>query len=186
MASDPEPDVHKLWQDQPGESHRMSLDEIRVKAERFDAKTRRQRTLGAALVIVLAIGTAVEVVWPGQSIVERTGDFLTLAAFVYIAYEYRKYARAALRPESLGLTNCVDFYRAELMFERNLARQSRRYLLPFVPGVALSLMGGVLQGPPARRFAVVIAGVALFLGVAWVNAHTARKLQKEIDALHGR
>jgi hypothetical protein len=31
--------------------------------------------------------------------------------------------------------------------------------------------------------ALVVFGVALFLAVAWWNAHTARRLQNEIDAL---
>jgi hypothetical protein len=35
----------------------------------------------------------------------------------------------------------------------------------------------------AHRIGVVVAGVAVFLGVAWVNARSKRKLQREIDAI---
>lgn len=143
------------------------------------------KTAGAAAVIALALVNIVEILWPGQDVMERTGDSLTLAAFIYVAYEYRRHVRHELRPELLGRTTCVDFYRTQLTRERNLAQQSRRYLLPFVPGVTLSLLGGVVgEGiPPAQRVAMAAAGITLFLGAAWVNAHSARRLQRKIDAL---
>lgn len=183
MGSNSENDIHKLWQEQPADRQRMLLDDIRAKARRFETRTARWRNVGAVAVIVAVIAEAVQVVWPGRDLVERTGDLLTIAAFLYISYEYRKHAR--LSPERLGLTSCIDFYRAHLIHERNLAHQSSRYLLPFVPGVALSLLGGVLDSsiPTARTIAVAVFGVALFIGVAWVNARTARKLQQELAAL---
>ena len=185
MASNPETDIHTLWQEQPAETQPISLDEIRTRAQRFETKTRRWRNVGAPLVILLVISNAVEVVWPGQHILERTGDLLTIAAFLYISYEYRKHRRLASMPEGVTLTSCIDVYRAQLTHERNLARQSGRYVLPFVPGVTLSLLGRrVFEGlPTPRTIGVAAFGVALFLGIAWWNAHTARKLQREIDVL---
>ena len=134
-------------------------------------------------VIVAVIAECVQVVWPGRGVVERTGDLLTIAAFLYISYEYHKHARQ--EPEQLGLTNCVQFYRAQLFHEQNLAQQSGRYLLPFAPGVTLSLLGGVLAHgiPAAQRIGIAVFGIALFLGVALLNTHTARQLQKKIDTL---
>ena len=42
----------------------------------------------------------------------------------------------------------------------------------------------VLEGhPTSQLIALVACGVGLFLGIAWWNAHTARKLQNEIDGL---
>jgi hypothetical protein len=183
MASNSADDIHRLWQEQPAERPPQSSDDMRVTAQRFETRTRWWRNAGAAAVVVAVIAEAVQVVWPGRDLVERTGDLLTIAAFLYVAYLYRKYARVS--PERLGLTSCLDFYRARLVYERNLAQQSGRYLLPFVPGVALGLLGGVLdQGiPAARKIAVAAFGVALFVGVAWLNAYTARRLQKELDAL---
>ena len=114
---------------------------------------------------------------------ERAGDLLTIAAFVYIAYRFRKY-RLAAPPVALGRTNSVDFYRAELVRERDLSKDSWGYLLPFVPGVALALLGrGLEDRPTSHMIALVAFGVVLFVGVAWWNAHTARKLQNQIDAL---
>jgi hypothetical protein len=170
--------------EQAREEPPMSLDDIRARAQRFQAKLRRRRILTISLVGILVVANIVTAFWPGEHIVERTGDLLTVAAFVYIWFEYRKHLRAASRPERLGLTNSVDFYRAQLVDERNLSRQSRRYLLPFVPGVTLSLLGNVFDGRPmSRLIGVAVFGVALFLGVAWWNAYTARRLQQQIDAL---
>jgi hypothetical protein len=57
-------------------------------------------------------------------------------------------------------------------------------MLPFVPGMALALLDGVLEAhPTSQLIALVAGGVGLFLGIAWWNAHTARKLQNEIDGL---
>jgi hypothetical protein len=185
MDRKPETEIEKAWQQQPRDAARIPVEDIRAKAERFDARVRWWRNVGAS-VVTLAVIAEVAQVWWGRDVIERTGDLLTIAAFLYIAYEYRKYARAA--PDGLGRTSCVDFYRAQLVYERDLAGQSIRYLLPFVPGVALSLLHGVIgEGlTTVHRTGVVVVGIALFVGVAWVNAHTTRKLQREIDAIEAR
>jgi hypothetical protein len=122
-------------------------------------------------------------VWRGEEMLERAGDLLTIAAFVYIAYRYRKH-RLAAPPVALGRTNCLEFYRAELLRQRDLSRDSFAYLLPFVPGVFLALFGSGFEDRPTSHIIGIVAfGVALFLGVAWWNAYTARKLQNEIDGL---
>jgi hypothetical protein len=181
MDKKPDAAIENVWQQQPREPGRLAVEEIRAKAERFDAKVGWWRSVGAAVVIVAVIAEVVQV-WYGRDTVERTGDLLTIAAFLYIAYEYRKYSLSI--PERLGLS-CVDFYRAQLVHERSLAGQSSRYLLPFVPGVTLSLLHGVIgEGlTTAHRIGVVAAGIALFVGAAWVNARTARKIQREINAI---
>jgi hypothetical protein len=182
MESNADTEILRLWQQQSREEQIMPLDDIRTKAERLDTKTRRWRGATTVLVILLVIIEAWQV-WFGDEIVERTGDLLTIAAFVYIAYRYRKH-RLAAPPVALGRTNCVDFYRAELVRQRDLSRDSWGYLLPFVPGVTLALLGGSQQTRPAGQVIALVAfGIALFLGVAWWNEHTARKLQDEIDGL---
>ena len=185
MDRKPDTEIEKAWQQQPREAVRMSVDDIRTKAQRFDGRVRWWRNVGAAAVILAVIAEVVQV-WVGRDAIERTGDLLTIAAFLYIAYEYRKYAHSA--PDGLGRTSCVDFYRAQLVHERNLAGQTSQYLLPFVPGVTLSLLHGVIgEGlTTVHRIGVAAAGIALFVGVALVNARTTRKLQMELDALEAR
>jgi hypothetical protein len=121
-------------------------------------------------------------VWLQEAVLERAGDLLVMAALVYVAYRYRT-QRLAAPPVVLGRTNCLEFYRAELVRQRDLAKDSWGFLLPFVPGVTLAVFGrGFENRPTGQIIAIVVLGVALFLGVAWWNAHTARKIQNEIDA----
>jgi hypothetical protein len=125
---------------------------------------------------------AVEV-WLEEAVLERAGDLLIMAAFVYVGYRYRK-QRLAAPPVILGRTNCVEFYRAELVRQRDLSKDSWGFLLPFVPGFTLAVFGSRFEHRPASQIiAIIVFGVALFLGVHWWNVYTARKFQREIDAL---
>jgi uncharacterized membrane protein YfcA len=171
-----------LWQQQSREERLMPLDDIRTKAERLDAKTRRWRVITAVLFVLLLMKGALEV-WTQEGMLERAGDLLLLVALVYIAYRYRK-QRLAAPPVALGRTNCADFYRAELVRQRDLSKDGWGFLLPFVPGMALALLDGRLEArSTSQLIAAVASGVGLFLGIAWWNAHTARRLHNDIDAL---
>jgi hypothetical protein len=67
--------------------------------------------------------------------------------------------------------------------QRDLSKDSWGYLLPFVPGVALALFGrgrGLKDRPTSHVITLVAFAVALFLGVAWLNAHTARRHQPRL------
>jgi hypothetical protein len=137
----------------------------------------------AVLLALLLVKGALEV-WSQEGMLENAGDLLLMAALVYTAYRYRK-QRLAAPPAGLGRTNCVDFYRAELVRQRDLSQDSWGYLLPFVPGLTLALLDGVLEVRTTSQLIALVAGfVGLFLGIAWWNAHTARKFQNEMDALN--
>jgi hypothetical protein len=182
MESSADTEILRLWEQQSRAEQIMPLDDIRTKAERLDTKTRRWRAATAVLFVLLLIKGALEV-WIQEGMLERAGDLLLMAALVYIAYRYRK-QRLAAPPVALGRTNCVDFYRAELVRQRDLSKDGWGFLLPFVPGMALAVFGSAFESRPTRQLiAIIVLGVALFLGVAWWNAHRARKLQSELDAL---
>jgi len=184
MTSEPETPAHRAWREQEEADARIPLEEIRSKATRFDAKTRRGRQLGAVLASLLMVANAVQAVWPGRNMVERSGDLLIVAAFVFMGFLYRRDTRYSTQPDGPGEASCLDFYRTLLVRERDFAGQSRRYFLPFVPGVALSLTGGLLEAPSTPRMVgLALGGIALFLGVNWWNAWTARRLQREIDRI---
>ena len=171
-----------LWQQQSREERLMPLDDIRTKAERMDAKTRRWRVVTAVLFVLLLMKGAFEV-WIQEGTLERAGDLLLMVALVYTAYRYRK-QRLAAPPVAFGRTNCADFYRAELVRQRDLSTEGWGFLLPFVPGMALTLLdSGLAARSSSQLIALVASGVGLFLGIAWWNAHTARRLQNDLDAL---
>ena len=159
----------------------MPVDEIRAKAEHLDARTRRWRSFTEVLFILLVIAEAVQV-WRQEALLERAGDSLTIAALLYVAYRYRR-QRMAAPAVALGRTNCVEFYRAELVRQRDLSKDSWGYLLPFVPGTTLAVFGrGFENRPFGQIIAVIVLGVGVFLGVHGWNMYTARRFQREIDA----
>jgi hypothetical protein len=185
MASDDESSVRRLWQQQPGDGSQeqaMAMSEIRARAAQFESRTHTWNLVGAA-VIVLAVIVEAWQVWAGEELLERTGDLLTIAAFFYIAHRYRT-RQMPTTPESLGRTGSVEYYRDQLIRQRDLADDKWGYLLPFVPGVSLSLLGGAVQDRPAGQVvALAVFGIVLFLGIAWWVARGARALQKQIEAL---
>jgi phosphate/sulfate permease len=81
------------------------------------------------------------------------------------------------------MTQSVDFYREQLARQRDLSAHPWGYLLPFVPGVGLSLFGRALDRSPAPNAAIAVFAVALFIGTAWWHKRSARRLQREIDEL---
>jgi hypothetical protein len=180
--SDREREAQRLWRDQPREEQQMSVEQIRSKAERLE---QRVRSLNVATAVLFAAVISVETWQISRSgeLLERVGDLLTIAAFVYVAFRFRRYVAVESMPAGLGLTGSVHFYRDQLVRRRDLSGHPWRYLLPFAPGVGLSLLGGALDGPPAQTAAVATFGVVLFLAVAWWETRRALKIQEQIDEL---
>ena len=160
----------------------MSVEDVRSKAERLE---QRVRSLNLATAALLAAVILVEgwQIWRSREIVERVGDLLTITAFLYVAFRFRGNVAVRSMPAGLGLAGSVHFYRDQLARRRDLSAYPWRFLLPFVPGVALSLLGGVLDGSPSQAAAVVTCGVALFFAVAWWEKRRARRIQDELDEL---
>ncbi len=175
-------DVQRAWQQQPREEHQMSPDDVRVKADRLERRVRGWKISGGLL---LAVVIAVEAwqIWMPNPPLERTGDLLTIAAFVYMAYWFRRYAPLESAPGMLGRTASVALYRVRLERQRDLASHPWRYLAVFVPGVALSLFGRAGERTGAQNAVIAILGVLLFVGVAWVLGRTGRQMQRELDDL---
>src|SRR5688572_29447606 len=131
-----ERDAQRLWRSQPREEHQMSVEDIRSKAEALE---QRVRSLNLATAALLAAVILVEgwQIWRSREIVERVGDMLTIAAFLYVAFRFRGNVAVRSMPAGLGLTGSVHFYRDQLVRRRDLSAHPWRFLLPFVPGVTL-------------------------------------------------
>src|SRR5687767_6528854 len=177
-----ERDAQRLWRSQPREEHQMSVENVRSKAERLEQRVRALNLATAALLAAVILVEAWQI-WRSREIVERIGDLLTIAAFLYVAFRFRGSVGVQSLPAGLGLTGSVHFYRDQLVRRRDLSAHPWRFLLPFVPGVTLSLLGGVFDGTPTQMAAVAAFGVALFAAVAWWEKRRAVTLGKEIDEL---
>ena len=187
----------ELWQEQKLEGERMSIEEVRNRAATFAKKIRFRNAAeyAAAVIVVVSFGFQA---FTAPNVFLRIGAELTVLATFYVVFTLRVRGSAQMLPEELGHSASLDFYRSSLERQRNLLQGIWRwYLLPFVPGVLLSLVGfavrdGVLFNP-ARTTQNYISGVgigilaAVFVGVfffiARLNHNGARKIQKEIESL---
>ena len=179
--SEPVVNIQRMWNEQPREEPAMTLNDVRDRAQRFEQRTRRWNVL-TALLIVIIVAVEVRQISIEPELLERVGDSLTIAAFVYLAYWYRRHAFGHTAPAGPA-TQCVDFYRQQLARQRELSDNPWGYLLPFVPGVGLSLFGSALDRSPVQNTAIAGCAIALFAGTAWWHKRSARRLQREIDEL---
>lgn len=193
MDNEPPTNLQALWQSQPVEPKQFSPQEVRDKATRFQ-RTIRFRNLreyvAAVFVLVIFSGYA----WKADTWLSKAGPALIVVGTLYIMFQL--YTRAASLPVpggdgNAGVTeSCVQFHRRELERQRDLLRTVWRwYLGPLVPGLFVMFLDRFIEAWAKGGFAIVaslgstLVTVLVFLGVWWLNAAGARKLQREIDAL---
>ena len=191
MASEfqPEQDVSKIWQSQKSEGVRMSVDEIRLKAGKYNRKIlwRNAREYVAAVAVTVFFSFSFT----------QTNDTLTRVAYVaiiasvlYICWHLHQHGSASRMPENLGMANSLEFHRQELERQRDLVSGVWRwYLGPMIPGMVLLLVALARTNPGhVKNFGVVFTAYAclvvlVFAGVGWMNLRAARRLQRRIDDL---
>ncbi len=154
MANEHESGIGQMWRDQPGR-HDLTLDEIRTKAKEFDARVQRWNVVGGLTIALLLAKNVWEVI-VDTDLVERAGDLLLLFGLLYAVYRFSGHAHGAAPPATLGQTSCVDHYRAQLVRQRELSRDGWKFILPFMPGMGLIIVGRALEGRPASQVAALI------------------------------
>jgi len=175
--------VRELWGNQPVEPVQASADDLRRKAQRFEAKTRREFRMAVALLIVLAAGYGSFLFFfPGT--VQRIGSGLALSGFLSGAYQLYRRGPARKVPPGPASATCAA-YRAELERQRDFRLGAWSRLVAFVPGPVVFLTGFLAaeQGLAERLgLAMLLAAAPFAVGIP-LNLWSARKLQREIDAL---
>ena len=189
--------LKELWQDQKLEGGRMAIEEIRGKAGAFERKIRWRNAIEYVAAIIVVVNFTFQAIH-GENVFLQTGSALFVMAAVYVVYSLHRGGSAQSMPDELGRTAALDFHRAALTRQRDLLLSIWRwYLLPFVPGFVLTLVGfavrdGVLlimvSSPDQKWKGLgILFGAALMVGlfffIAALNKRAARKLQSEIDSL---
>jgi hypothetical protein len=134
-------DIPNLWREEPREPVRMSIDAVRRRAHRFETRIRRAYRIMGILMVCSAVGYAFLLyLFPG--IPQRIGCTLTLAAYLYCAYQFRK--RGPIRGvlADVPAATC-SAYKAELERLRDFPFISN-LMMPFIPGPAVFLMGSLI------------------------------------------
>jgi len=176
--------IRRMWQEQPREEHTMSASEIDVKAALLDDRVRRNNA-GAALAFgAILIGNLLQLALPGQHSYERVGAALIVLAAASMLWLYWRARSTDVRLDESGLS-CLTFYRAQLIRQQQLARRFWLCVLAFVPGILLSLIGGVSARPltPSRLAALAAGGALVIVAVVWMIVREKRRLQAELDEL---
>jgi len=184
-----------LWQSQEPQATSMSAKELRDASSKLEKRVfwRNSREYLGAAIVVASFGYYL---YKFESALLRAGSALTIAGALFVVmYLYRKGAAETMAAGQQS-NSCMEFYRMELVRQRDLLLSVWKwYLMPFVPGLGLFLLGMlqmVLRQPAAHLHYGVVAlwfgfsfafCAGIFAGVEWLNRKAAKALQKEIDAL---
>jgi MFS family permease len=181
--------TQEIWQLQALEAPRVSAAYMRHRARDLASRTRIRNGSNYAGGVLCALFLA----WcgwryPGHFLhrpVMITGLALGVLASVYLLFRWHHLASAAKGPEDAGVIDSVSFYRHQLERQRD-ARRNWRRRLPVVPGLITVLASFVLELNPipwALLAMVTIFMVGVFSFAIAFEEWTARRLQREIDAL---
>ena len=188
--SDHEP-VQNLWQNQPQENFSMSVEEVRLKASKFQrtisSRNARELIVGALLVILFA-----SFAWMAQSPLGKAAELLSAAGVAFVMWQLLRQAKAATIDEVCLVTDWAQFHRDQLVRQRDALRGVWLwYLAPLVPGGALhwiaagqaDLAKGNLIAAVATSALGILAMVLVFSVILWLNLKAAKGLQAEIDKI---
>ncbi|MGA8030384.1 MAG: hypothetical protein WB992_24850 [Bryobacteraceae bacterium] len=179
-------DPRNLWQTQEVEEMRFSVEELRAKAAKFQARIRRRnlREYLAALIVIVFFGVEC---WRVPLMLPRTAFALLVAAAIYYMWHLHRWGSAMPLPADMGSADCVGFYRHELERQRDLLRSVWKWVLvPILPGMALLATYNITIAPPAERghqVAYVLLQAGIILAVFWLNMRAARRLDRRIAEL---
>ena len=183
-GDDDHSDVQRLWRDQPSEEVRMSAQEVRELAEKFERTIRRRnrREYAAAAFVVVWFSVWA---WFAQSVVVALGCWLVALAALWVVFHLHRRGAARRPAGEQDVMSGLEFTRSELARQRDLLRSVWWwYLLPFVPGMLLILVGYSLEGSELWDLlpSAIVAAVT-FVGIGLLNQRVARKLQRRLDDL---
>lgn len=185
--------IRTLWQKQAETVFSMELAEIQGKFSRLQARLRRRRVVTYAICLGETVWFAYWLVFTTPPIVMRLGCLLIILGMNFLAGQVwlddRDRQKTLENPGAAGRTNCLDYYRAELVRQREFHRGvwfwSR--LLTLLPGPLL--IGGwsaiKLHGTGNGDAGVIILIATPILAVVavWLNYRLSRKHQRQIDAI---
>ena len=193
MTTDKGPDVlRELWQRESASSFSMEPDEIQRKLAQIQAELRDVSLIMYVLCIGIAIWFAYFLVFTTQPIITRAGLFLiVLGMSIWVGQIWlynRDGRRTILNAVSAGKTNCVKFYRAELVRKRDFNRGGWLWsrTVAFFAGLffgawePLHHWRGNGNAPRAVNL-LIVSIFAVF--TVWGSYRSSRRLQQKIDAI---
>lgn len=185
-------DLQALWQSQAVEAAPMHLDEIRKRAGRLRGRVRIRNLIEYAAGLIVVPSFVSMAIHAGEPLI-RIGAALTAAGALFALWQLHR--RGGARPPGDAEAGALfDVLRGELARQRDaLASVWLWYLAPFVPGMALILLGRWLhpieklgRSVETDRTMIVMTAVItllIFLVSHLANRLGAKALQRQIDDL---
>ena len=168
----------------------MSVDEIRVRAQKFQNRIRNENVFQYAVFVIVSVWFVASILLFKPVMVIRVALGLLIAGSLAAAYQLHKRRGSRTLPRDLGLQPSVEFHCRELERERDAQLSILSwYILPVVPGlsvfiVAIALTPGGRGVVPGAILAATF--VAIFAFIARRTRRTAHQLQRDIDELRAR
>jgi len=183
------PDPKKIWQEQPTEVTRMSLEEIRRKAHQFHSRG-RLKALTAIVIGIALCGVFAATAAKPQYLVLRIGWGILSLWALYGAYQAYKWIWPSSLAADATLSTSLDFYRRELERRRDYVRHIWRksgLWLCFL-GLALVVVPALIAALETPRLLVNAVPFFLllstwFVAFIYIRRRDQRTLQREIDEL---
>lgn len=179
-------DPRNLWQTQEVEEMRISVEELRAKAAKFQSRIRWRnvREQVVALIWIVAMAGAI---WTTPQTTPRIGYTLWIAFAVYYIWYLRKWATPKSLPADMGRADCVRFYQSELARQRDLVGSIWKWAIgPLLPASALLSVYYIVIAPPRGGWlevARVGVSAAVIWVIGWLNQRAARRLDGRIREL---
>ena len=194
MTTDDVPDaLRALWQKQPDSKFSMEPDDIQRKFSRLQAGLRKRKYFAYAVCLGESIWFAWWLVFTTQPTVVRIAFLLIILGVNFLAVQIwldnRDRRKALENSHAPGQTNCVEFYRAELVRQRDFHRGvwfwSR--LVALVPGLLLVGLWSTITGNGFRDggsgIVVLVATPIIAVVAVWRNYRISQGHQRRINAL---
>ena len=185
MSNSPNPSIQQLWQCQPVEGKKMSIEEIRTRAAKFEKKI-MWRNIREYAGSAIAAGLLTSFLVKSHDVLFQIACGLMIAGLAYMAYQLHRRTSPRSLPGDLGAANSLQFHRSELERQMDFLKHIWRwYLWPLVPGLAAFSLTTVVHGREHPLPIVLVNSLFAFsLILVWrLNAYAVRCLQRRIDEL---
>jgi hypothetical protein len=180
-------DPRGLWQNQEVEEMKISVEELRAKAAKFQRRM-RMRNIREYIAALVVIGIFTLFFVKMTDTIPRIGFAMIIAGSIYYMFHLWKWGSSKSVPAEMGRADCLHYYRDELARQRDLVRSAWLWAVgPIAPGMALFFAWDIVTSPPAqrwRRLAGISISIAILIAVVWANRHAARRLDRRIAELN--
>ena len=177
----PETDLRNLWQNMETESATVSLEQMRLKAQRFMKKNRHDLIARSAFAVVAAAFCGIVIFSVRAASIAAVAGLVMAMLLADTVRRLYIYYRAG-EPWS----SCLEFYRSELERQRQVAIQPAWQLAAALLIIAWLSRRSVMRGPDSLRIMlpVVLIAAAGLIVLMVIRKLGTRRIQTEIDALN--